>query len=189
MSSTLMPHLCASQREPIRRSEHARGYLRTTNYAIVWPLLSEAGTFGALLKTLLLTAQRRDEVANMTWTEIGTDGTWTIPAERYKTKRSNHVPLSSAALSRHRSPAKERSVAIMYFRPAPRRHSRASVRARLNWIGLYSLKMQKRRKGRSRANPELDPSRLKANGQDLDGPRWRAPGYFGAGPWARHCRR
>jgi integrase len=65
---------------------------------IVWPLLSEGGTFGALLKTLLLTAQRRDEVANMTWREIGVDGTWTIPAERYKTKRSNHVPLSTAAL-------------------------------------------------------------------------------------------
>ncbi len=65
---------------------------------IVWPLLSDAGTFGALLKTLLLTAQRRDEVANMTWTEIATDGIWTIPAERYKTKRSNHVPLSTAAL-------------------------------------------------------------------------------------------
>jgi integrase len=64
---------------------------------IVWPLLSEAGTFGALLKTLLLTAQRRDEVANMTWAEIGPDGIWTIPAERYKTKRSNHVPLSDAA--------------------------------------------------------------------------------------------
>ena len=66
---------------------------------IVYPLLSEAGTFGALLKTLLLTAQRRDEVANMTWTEIGTDGTWTIPAERYKTKRSNHVPLSTTTLT------------------------------------------------------------------------------------------
>ena len=64
---------------------------------ILWPLLSEAGTFGALIKTLLLTAQRRDEVANMTWTEIGADGIWTIPAERYKTKRSNHVPLSNAA--------------------------------------------------------------------------------------------
>jgi integrase len=60
-------------------------------------LLSEAGTFGALLKTLLLTAQRRDEVANMTWAEIGPDGIWTIPAERYKTKRPNHVPLSGAA--------------------------------------------------------------------------------------------
>jgi integrase len=64
---------------------------------IIWPLLSEAGTFGALLKTLLLTAQRRDEVANMVWTEIGADRIWTIPAERYKTKRSNHVPLSNAA--------------------------------------------------------------------------------------------
>jgi integrase len=64
---------------------------------IVWPLLSDAGTFGALLKTLLLTAQRRDEVANMSWTEIAADGIWTIPAERYKTKRSNHVPLSTAA--------------------------------------------------------------------------------------------
>jgi integrase len=66
---------------------------------IVWPLLAEAGTFGALLKMLLLTAQRRDEVANMTWGEIGGDGTWTIPAERYKTKRLNHVPLSRAALA------------------------------------------------------------------------------------------
>ena len=64
---------------------------------IIWPLLSKAGTFGALLKTLLFTAQRRDEVANMAWTEIGARGIWTIPAERYKTKRSNHVPLSNAA--------------------------------------------------------------------------------------------
>jgi integrase len=66
---------------------------------IVWPILSEAGTFGAFLKTLLLTAQRRDEVANMTWAEIGTDGTWTIPAEQYKTKRPNFVPLSRTALA------------------------------------------------------------------------------------------
>ena len=35
----------------------------------------------------------------MVWTEIGADGIWTIPAERYKTKRSNHVPLSNAALA------------------------------------------------------------------------------------------
>jgi len=65
----------------------------------IWPLLDQAGTFGALLKTLLLTAQRRDEVANLVRTEIGRDGIWTIPAERYKTKRSNHVPLSNAALA------------------------------------------------------------------------------------------
>ena len=65
---------------------------------IIWPILAKAGTFGALVRTLLLTAQRRDEVARMSRKEIGQDGIWTIPAERYKTKRPNHVPLSKAAL-------------------------------------------------------------------------------------------
>lgn len=63
---------------------------------LLWPLL--AGTFGALVKTLLLTAQRRDEVSHMRRSEIGADGVWMIPAERYKTKRPNAVPLSAAAL-------------------------------------------------------------------------------------------
>jgi integrase len=66
---------------------------------VIWPLLADAGTFGAMLKMLLLTAQRRDEVANMSWKEIGEHHIWTIPAERYKTKRPNHVPLSNAALA------------------------------------------------------------------------------------------
>jgi integrase len=65
----------------------------------IWPALDEAGTFGALIKTLLLTAQRRDEVAQMSRKEIGGDGIWTIPANRYKTKRPNFVPLSKAALA------------------------------------------------------------------------------------------
>ena len=66
---------------------------------VIWPLLAEAGTFGAMLKTLLLSAQRRDEVANMTWKEIGGDQIWTIPAERYKTKGPNFVPLPEKALA------------------------------------------------------------------------------------------
>ena len=66
---------------------------------ILWPVLDEVGVFGALVKTLLFTAQRRDEVAHMSRREIGADGIWTIPAERYKTKRPNFVPLSRAAIS------------------------------------------------------------------------------------------
>jgi integrase len=65
---------------------------------IIWPVLEGAGIFGALVKTLLLTAQRRDEVASMSWAEIGRDGIWVIPADRYKTKKPNFVPLSKAAL-------------------------------------------------------------------------------------------
>jgi integrase len=66
---------------------------------LIYPVLDQAGTFGAIAKILLLTAQRRDEVAHMSREEIGNDGIWTIPAERYKTKRPNHVPLSNAALA------------------------------------------------------------------------------------------
>jgi integrase len=65
----------------------------------IWPDLAKAETFGAFTKTLLLTAQRRDEVSHMSCKEIGSDGIWTIPAERYKAKRPNFVPLSRAALA------------------------------------------------------------------------------------------
>jgi integrase len=66
---------------------------------VIWPVLGQSGTFGAFVKILLLSAQRRDEVAHMRAKEIGKDGIWEISAERYKTKRQNFVPLSKAALA------------------------------------------------------------------------------------------
>jgi integrase len=73
----------------------------------IWPVLGDRGTFGDFIKMLLLTTQRRDEVAQMSHKEIGPDETakgskrwiWTIPAERYKTKRPNHVPLSKVVIA------------------------------------------------------------------------------------------
>jgi integrase len=66
---------------------------------VIWTVLSETRTFGAIVKVLLLTAQRRDEVAHMSRREIGHDGIWVIPAERYKTKQPNFVPLTKAVLA------------------------------------------------------------------------------------------
>ena len=65
----------------------------------IWPVLEDVGTYGSFVKMLLLTAQRHSEVARMSHGEIDADGIWTIPAERYKTKRPNFVPLSKAALA------------------------------------------------------------------------------------------
>ena len=59
---------------------------------------TEPECFGAFVRMLLLTAQRRSEVAKMAWAEIDGDA-WTIPAERYKTGVANVVPLSNAALA------------------------------------------------------------------------------------------
>jgi integrase len=53
--------------------------------------------FRRVVRVLLLTAQRRNEVGLMRAEEI--DGnTWTIPAERYKTGVPNVVPLTKEAL-------------------------------------------------------------------------------------------
>jgi integrase len=47
---------------------------------------------------LILTGQRREEVAGMTWSEIGQDlSTWTIPATRAKNGLAHIVPLSPQA--------------------------------------------------------------------------------------------
>ena len=62
----------------------------------VWSALEDLdGSFPALVRTLLLTACRRDEVAAMHTSEITGDD-WTIPASRYKTKRDHVVPLVPA---------------------------------------------------------------------------------------------
>ena len=61
--------------------------------AIAWP-------FGPLVKLLILTGQRRDEVGAMRWSEIDLDGrTWTLPATRTKNGRHHVVPLSEPAVA------------------------------------------------------------------------------------------
>ncbi len=66
---------------------------------IIWPLLPSSGMFGQVLKQLFLTAQRRSDVSDMLRTEIDGEHVWTIPAERYKTKRPHYVPLTDPAIA------------------------------------------------------------------------------------------
>jgi integrase len=77
-------------------SERARSrVLSDTEIRLIWPLLE--GTFGAIVKTLFLTAQRRSEVARMHRREIDGEAVWAMSAAVYKTKRTAFVPLSRAA--------------------------------------------------------------------------------------------
>ncbi|MBY6015182.1 integrase arm-type DNA-binding domain-containing protein [Qipengyuania gaetbuli] len=55
--------------------------------------------FGAFFRLLILTGQRRSEVAGMEWSELDrASAVWTIPAERAKNKAAHIVPLSAPAL-------------------------------------------------------------------------------------------
>jgi integrase len=64
----------------------------------VWTACGEAGTFGALVKTLLLTAQRRDKCSTMRWTDISEDGLWLIPSEAREKTNAGSLRLPQAAL-------------------------------------------------------------------------------------------
>jgi integrase len=63
----------------------------------VWQAADRDGTFGAFVKMLLLTGQRKSEVAGARRSEFDGD-VWTIPAERAKLKKRLVVPVSQAVL-------------------------------------------------------------------------------------------
>ena len=67
--------------------------------ALIWQAAGALGhPFGPLFRLLLLTAQRREEVAGMGWSELSEDrATWTIPKERAKNGKAHVVHLVPAA--------------------------------------------------------------------------------------------
>ena len=77
--------------------------------------------FGAIVRLLMLTGQRREQVAGMTWAELSEDlATWMIPATRTKNGIPHLVPLSQ--------PARELLHALPSDRPGDR--ARTSARSR-----------------------------------------------------------
>ncbi len=56
--------------------------------------------FGRVVQLLILTGQRRDEVAEMHWSEVDFEKrVWTIPRERVKNNSAHEVPLSDSAVA------------------------------------------------------------------------------------------
>lgn len=59
-----------------------------------------SGDYGAIIRLLILTGQRREEVAAMEWGEIDfSRAIWSIPGSRTKNKLPHDVPLSADAIA------------------------------------------------------------------------------------------
>jgi integrase len=66
--------------------------------AAIWKAADRPGSFDAMVRMLILTGQRRGEVAGMAWDELDDDlSAWTIPASRAKNGVAHVVPLSPQA--------------------------------------------------------------------------------------------
>jgi integrase len=71
--------------------------LTDAELAAIWKACGD-DDHGRIVRLLILTACRRQEVGSMRWNELNADaGTWTIPAERTKNGRAHTLPLPPAA--------------------------------------------------------------------------------------------
>ncbi len=89
----------ASLRKPAPMVKRDR-WLKDREIKVFWQACDAIDwSFGPLYKLLLLTAQRRDELAEATWSEFDLDGgVWTIPGSRTKNRVEHIVHLSPLAI-------------------------------------------------------------------------------------------
>ncbi len=65
----------------------------------VWAVAKANGTFGAIVRLLLLTGQRREKVATMKFADVTVDGVWNIPTEDREKGNGGALVLPEAALA------------------------------------------------------------------------------------------
>ena len=109
--------------------------LDDSELALVLQAADQLGpVFGAFVKILTLTGQRREEVAGMMWAELDPDLTmWTIPRERTKNGIVHPVPIVPWVRSNSRRRSAHRGLALRADdkRHGPRSRATPSARPRL----------------------------------------------------------
>ena len=80
---------------PVAKRERV---LTDAELVAVWKATDGPGPFDSIVRMLMLTGQRREEVTAITWDEIAGDlSTWTLPANRAKNGAAHIVPVSPQA--------------------------------------------------------------------------------------------
>jgi integrase len=90
---------------PVAPAPRRERVLSDDELAAIWRAADDPGPFNGIVRFLILTGQRREEVAGMTWAELSGDfSAWTIPAPRQERRNPFDQPLKGP-----RRPAKTSS--------------------------------------------------------------------------------
>ncbi len=89
---------CRNIRPPVRTTQRDRILEDTEIAAVLRACDGVKAPFGDMVRMLLLTGARRNEVAHMRWSELN-GNVWTLPATRSKNGRPNMLPLPPAAMA------------------------------------------------------------------------------------------
>ena len=109
----------AGMRQPSKEQPRDRA-LTDDELRWLWQACGVVGwPFGPLVQLLLLTGQRRDEVAGVEWSEIDLGkAIWTMPREKAKNRRAHEVQLSAPAVAILKSlPQVQRPAGVHDHRP------------------------------------------------------------------------
>lgn len=83
-----LPAMPSASRERVLTDDELRA---------IWQATEQPGSFGGIVRALILTGARREEVAAMAWGEIDAKLTvWTLPAARAKNGKPSVTPLNRA---------------------------------------------------------------------------------------------
>lgn len=92
----------------VTKEESRERVLSDTELAEIWEATKAGDDHDHIVRLLLLTGCRRDEVGRMNWSEIEGD-LWTLPGERTKNGLPNELPLPALAIAqlpaRHVAPS------------------------------------------------------------------------------------
>ncbi len=86
--------------KPVTQESERERVLDDNELQILWTATDKMGApFGAITQLLMLSGQRRQEVAGMKWPEVDSEKMlWAIPAERSKNKKAHTLPLTQTML-------------------------------------------------------------------------------------------
>jgi len=103
----------------------------------VW-LALPADDYGLIVRLLLLTGQRRDEIGGLQWSEIHlADATLTLPESRTKNHREHTLPLSAQALALLPNKGEGKLFAFNNWHKAK---TRLDIKARVSGWRLHDLR-------------------------------------------------
>jgi integrase len=75
-------------------------FLSDDELATIWRALDDGGDYAALVRLLLLTGARREEIARLRWSEVDLEAALVrLPRERTKNGRPHDIPLVPQALA------------------------------------------------------------------------------------------
>jgi integrase len=90
-----VPNPCDRVRQPVPTTQRDRMLTDAEIVAVLGACDAVPAPFGAMVRVLLHTGARRNEVAHMRWSEL-VGNVWTLPAARSKSGRANSLPLASS---------------------------------------------------------------------------------------------